>query len=116
MREVETAQARRTAAATIFDKNGVARDITLMAVPDFNDIKINRLPVEQGQACRACARFCSNDNRRSGLGVNVGDKVTVEIDNQRRYELTVAGHSARHLRPPVTTWASKPPVTSPCRR
>ena len=91
LREVETAQARRTAAATVFDKGGVGRDITLMAVPDFNDIKINRLLVEQGSGVPGVREILLERQSARGLGVTVGDKVTVEIDNQRRYELTVAG-------------------------
>jgi putative ABC transport system permease protein len=91
MREVEAAQARRTVAATIFDKNDVARDITLMAVPDFNDIRINRLPVEQGSGAPGVREILLERQSARGLGVTVGDKVNVLIDNQRRYELTVTG-------------------------
>jgi putative ABC transport system permease protein len=91
MREVETTQARRTVAATIFDKDAVARDITLMAVPDFNDIKIDRLPVEQGSGVPGVREILLERQSARGLGVTVGDKVTLEIDNQRRYELTVTG-------------------------
>ena len=91
MREVETAQARRTVAATILDKNDVARDITLLAVPDFNDIQIDRLPVEQGTGTPGVREILLEKQSALGLGAAVGDKVTVIIDNQRRYELTVAG-------------------------
>jgi putative ABC transport system permease protein len=91
MREVETTQARRTAAATIFDQKSVGRDITMMAVPDFNDIKINQLPVEAGSGVPGVREILLERQSAKGLGVGVGDKVTVEIDNQRRYELTVAG-------------------------
>ncbi|MBP7689800.1 MAG: hypothetical protein KA765_17915, partial [Thermoflexales bacterium] len=48
MREVEIVQPRRTTAATIFQPDGIARDISLMTVPDFNDIQVNRLPIEAG--------------------------------------------------------------------
>jgi putative ABC transport system permease protein len=91
MREIETAQPRRTVAATIFDRNNVTRDITLMAVPDFNDVKINRLPVERGTGVAGVREILLEKQSGIGLGVDVGDKVIVEIDNQRRYELTVAG-------------------------
>ena len=91
MREVETAQARRTAVATIFRPSGVRRDITLMAVPDFSDIQINRLPVEQGTGVPGVREILLERQSAQGMGVKVGDTVTVEIDNQRRYELTVAG-------------------------
>ena len=91
LREVETTQARRTAAATIFDQKDVGRDITLMAVPDFTDIQINQMPVENGSGVPGVREILLERQSARGLGVGVGDKVTVEIDNQRRYELTVAG-------------------------
>jgi putative ABC transport system permease protein len=91
MREVETVQARRTTAATIFDEHGVARDISLMAVPNFNDIQINHLPVDAGSGVPGVREILLERQSAKGLGVGVGDKVTVEIDNQRRYELTVSG-------------------------
>ncbi|HSD83042.1 MAG TPA: ABC transporter permease, partial [Anaerolineae bacterium] len=91
LREVEITQARRTAAGTVFDKNGIARDISFMAVPDFADIKINRLIVEQGSSVPDVREILLERQSAAGLGVTVGDKVTVEIDNARRYELTVSG-------------------------
>lgn len=91
MREVETVQARRTTGATIFQPNGVARDISLMTVPDFADIQINRLPVEAGTGVPGVREILLERQSAAGLGVAVGDKVTLEIDNQRRYELTVVG-------------------------
>ncbi|HTP07391.1 MAG TPA: ABC transporter permease, partial [Anaerolineae bacterium] len=91
MREVETAQPRRTVAATIYDKSNGARDITLMVVPDFNNIQINRMPVEQGTGVPGVREILLERQSARGLGVGVGDRVTVEIDNQRRYELTVVG-------------------------
>jgi len=91
LREVEATQARRMASATVFDEDGVARDITLMAVPDFNNIQINQLPVVEGSGVPGVREILLEKQSAAGLGVNVGDKVTVEIDNQRRYDLTVAG-------------------------
>ncbi len=91
MREVETVQPRRIATATIFDETNTARDITLLGMPDFNDIQIDRLPVEQGSGVPNVREILLERQSARGLGVGVGDKVTVEIDNQRRYELTVAG-------------------------
>jgi putative ABC transport system permease protein len=91
MREVETVQARRTTAATIYQPDGVSRDISLMTVPDFADIKINHLPVDAGTGVPDVREILLERQSASGMGIKVGDKVTVEIDNQRRYELTVAG-------------------------
>ncbi|HZY42944.1 MAG TPA: FtsX-like permease family protein [Anaerolineae bacterium] len=91
MREVETVQARRSTAATIFQPNGVARDINLVTMPDFADIKINHLPVEAGTGIPGVREILLERQSAAGMGVKVGDKVTLEIDNQRRYELTVVG-------------------------
>ncbi len=91
MREVEIVQPRRTTGATIYQPDGVARDISLMTVPDFSDIQVNRLPVETGTGVPGVREILLERESASGMGVKVGDTVTLEIDNQRRYELTVAG-------------------------
>ena len=91
LREVKMVQARRTTAATVFDSAGVARDITLNTLPDFNDIRINRLPIEQGIGVPGVREILLERQSAEGMGVKLGDTVTVEIDNQRRYELTVVG-------------------------
>ncbi len=91
LREVATVQARRVTAATIYQPDGVSRDINLMTVPDFADIKTNHLPVEQGTGVPGVREILLERQSAAGLGVTVGDKVTIEIDHQRRYDLTVAG-------------------------
>jgi putative ABC transport system permease protein len=91
MREVETVQARRTTAATIYQPDGVSRDINLVTLPDFANIQINRLPVEAGAGVPGVREILLERQSAAGMGLKVGDTVTIEIDNQRRYELTVAG-------------------------
>jgi putative ABC transport system permease protein len=91
LREVETVQPRRTAAATIFDRDGVGRDITLLGMPDFDDIHVNQFVLEQGRDVPGVREMVLERQTAKGLGVGVGDTVTVEIDKQRRYDLTVAG-------------------------
>ncbi|MFN8597980.1 MAG: hypothetical protein U0559_17570 [Anaerolineae bacterium] len=104
------AQARRTTAATVFDFRWVARDITLNTLPDFNDIQINRLPIEQGTGVPGVREICWSVNRLKAWG-RAGDTPTVEIDNQRRYELTVVGNSATIFTFDLYRWANRRPVS-----
>ena len=91
MREVELAEARRTVAATGYPPAGPSRDINLTAVPDFNDVKIDQLTLESGAASPGVREILLERQSAQGLGVTVGDQVTIEINHQRRYALTVVG-------------------------
>ena len=101
MREVEIVQPRRTTGATIFQPNGISRDISLMTVPDFNDIQVNRLPVEQGTGMPGVREILLERESAAGMGVKLGDKVTVDRRRHlaRHLHSTVyAGQASRRLR------------------
>lgn len=91
MPEVKMAEARRTAMATVYPPNGPSRDISLVAVPDFNKIRIDQLRFEQGATVPGTREILLERQSAQGLGIKIGDTVTIEVDNQRRYPLTVAG-------------------------
>src|SRR4030067_2651715 len=50
MREVDQAGASRVGETSIFDKKYKSHILNLVAVPDFNDVQINRLGVEVGSS------------------------------------------------------------------
>ncbi len=91
MPEVETAEARRSAAATLYPPSGPSRDISLIVVPDFNHIKIGRFTVESGASAPGIRDIMLERQSAKGLDVGIGDTVTLEIDHQRRYALRVTG-------------------------
>ena len=91
MPEVETAEARRTAAATIYPPSGPSHDITLTSLEDFNHIKTDQLRTEAGSSVPGTREILLERQSAQGMNVKVGDTVTLEIDNQRRYPVKVTG-------------------------
>jgi putative ABC transport system permease protein len=91
MPEVETAEARRVAMATIYAPGGSSYDIALTAVEDFGDIQIDQLRVEAGAGEPDIREILLERQTADGMGVQLGDTVVIEIDNQRRYPVKVAG-------------------------
>lgn len=91
MREVEDAQARRSLSASIIDIDDEKIDVALNVLADYQDIRINRYRVVEGAAAPGIRQILLERVSAREMGVAVGDKIVVEIDNQRHYELTVAG-------------------------
>jgi len=91
MREVSAAQARRTLSASLVQSESKKYDIGLDVLGDYQNIRINRYTVDAGAATPGIREILLERISARELGLKVGDKITVEIDNQRRYELTVAG-------------------------
>lgn len=91
MREVADAQARRTINASLIQSESKKYDIGLDVLADYKDVRINRFNVEAGAASPGIREILLERISAKQLGLKPGDKITVEIDNQRRYELTVAG-------------------------
>jgi putative ABC transport system permease protein len=91
MREVADAQARRTLTASLIQSESKKYDIGLNVLGDYQNIRINRYSVSEGAATPGIREILLERISARELGVKVGNKITVEIDNQRQYELTVAG-------------------------
>jgi len=91
MREVADAQARRTLSASLIETDDKKYDISMDVLADYQNIRINRYNVDKGAATPSTREILLERITARELGLDVGDKITVEIDNERRYELTVAG-------------------------
>ncbi|MBN1536661.1 MAG: ABC transporter permease [Anaerolineales bacterium] len=91
MREVADAQARRTLSASLIASENNEYDLSMDVLADYQDIRINRYNVDEGAATPGIREILLERITARELGVKVGDKITVEIDNQRRYQLTVTG-------------------------
>ena len=76
--------------ATIYLPSGPSHDIALTSLEDSPTFAPINCAPKQGRACPARARFFERQSAQ-GLGVKVGDTVTIEIDNQRRYPVKVTG-------------------------
>jgi putative ABC transport system permease protein len=91
MREVESAQSRRTADASVYSNYGEWEDITLNVLPDYEDVKVNQYTLEQGTSTPRVREIILERKSAKGLGLELGDTITVEMENERRYALTVTG-------------------------
>lgn len=91
MREIEFAEARRTIGATVYRENGFGEDIILNVVPDFGDLRVNKFTVESGTSIPGIREILIERQSAEGLGVTVGDKINIEMPNDRRYALKVVG-------------------------
>ncbi len=91
MREVDTAEARRTESASILNQTGEWEDLTLNVVQDFNEVGINRFTYEHGVAKPGVRQILLEQQSAELLGLSTGDQIVVEMQDENRYDLTVAG-------------------------
>lgn len=91
MREVETAEARRTAAAEIFRSENRWEDIQLTVLPNFNTPKIDRFVLEEGSANPGGREILLERDTARSMGLAVGDTVAIKMPDGRAYDLKVAG-------------------------
>ncbi len=98
--EVQEAEARRVELQTVIGPDGTARDLNLYAAPDYNNIRVDQYHVEAGVGVPGIREILLERQSASGMGVQLGDMVTIEIDHQRQYQVKVVGiiHSLQ-LRP-----------------
>ena len=91
MREVEIARAQRVVNASMLTPNGERKPIELVAYPDFADMPVNRLALEEGSGTPELRQVLLERRVASGLGLHTGDRLTIEMDGGERYTLTVGG-------------------------
>lgn len=91
MREVKSAQSRRTVDASLYSNYGEWEEITLNVLPDYEDVKVNQYTLEQGTSTPRVREIILERRSAKELGLELGDTVTVEMENERRYALTITG-------------------------
>lgn len=91
MREVETADARRILSALIITQDSQREDLNLIVVPDYSNVRINRFQVVEGAKEPGVRQILMERQSAQLLGLNVGDQITIEMENKQRYTLTIAG-------------------------
>jgi putative ABC transport system permease protein len=91
MREVETARAQRVVGASMLTPEDERKPIDLIAYPNFEDLPINRLVLEEGSRVPGLRQVLLERRVAKGLGLHTGDKLTIEMDGGARYTLTVGG-------------------------
>jgi len=91
MREIDFAQARRVESASVLGGNGKWEDIGLNVLPDFNAVQVNRFNLQSGVSTPGTRQMLLERQSADKLGLKVGDEVTIEMADERRYTLTVTG-------------------------
>lgn len=91
MREVESAQARRTVSVTWVLPDGETQDTSLVAFPDFDHVSVNRYTIEEGIGSPGIREVVIERQGANAFGIQIGDTVTVKIFDDRLYTLTVVG-------------------------
>lgn len=91
MREVETAEARRSTEAEILSTKDKWEDIRLVVFPNFNSIKINKFFLVDGSANPAGREIVLERSTAKILKMAVGDTITIRMQDGRSFGLRVAG-------------------------
>lgn len=92
MRGVAAAQAQRAiSASTYTPKDSKRTNIDLTVYPDASEVRVNRYIPEQGASLPALRTILLERNTAQGLGISVGDTMTIEMPGGTRYSLTVSG-------------------------
>ncbi len=91
MREVKYADARRVVSAQAAGPKDKWEDINLYALPDYGAAQVNLLTVEEGASVPRSREILLERNSAKGLGLKVGDTITVKMPGDRQFDLKVAG-------------------------
>ncbi len=102
MREVALAQPRRSQTAFYIPPQGERKTLELMVSPDFSQMPIFRLGVDQGLANPGLRGILIERVAARSLGIQVGDSLTAEMPSGQRYELRVDGIVHDMSRPPYS--------------
>lgn len=91
LRSVEHAQARRIVNGSVTSNDGKFEDISLHALEDYTAIEINQIELERGSATPGVREILLERKSAEGLGVDLGDQLTVEFSDDRSYQMQVSG-------------------------
>jgi putative ABC transport system permease protein len=91
LRAVELAEATRTVPAFTRDSKAVRHYLQMVAVPDFRNIQINRISVEEGATEPGLRDILLERSTAQGLRLSLGDMLPVEMENGNRYNLRISG-------------------------
>lgn len=91
MREVADAEARRSLGVRVRVGSGQWHDTTLVAIPDYADMRINLIRPTQGAWPPQDKQVLIERSGLGKLGVNIGDTVTVELADGTLRSLPITG-------------------------
>src|SRR4030067_673212 len=91
MREIDFAQARRVESASVLGRKDHWEDVGLNVLPDVNAVQVNQFNLQSGVSTPGTRQMLLERQSADKLGLKVGDEVTIEMADERRYTLTVTG-------------------------
>lgn len=90
-REIAQAEARRTQIAKVVYPDGSTDEILLVVAPDYNNMRVDQLNVEQGMLNPGLRGLNLERMAVQDLGLEYGQEVTIEMRNEDTYQLMVTG-------------------------
>ncbi|HEX6385247.1 MAG TPA: ABC transporter permease, partial [Anaerolineae bacterium] len=91
MPEVAAAEGRRRLRVRASAGDNVWRDLVLTAIPDYTNIQLDRIVPVKGQWPPAEREVLVEQQSLDYLGAQVGDTITVELDDGHQERLAIAG-------------------------
>ncbi|MDH5605826.1 MAG: ABC transporter permease, partial [Anaerolineae bacterium] len=91
MRQVSDVQIRRVVSAGLILEGGVEDKINLIAVPDYEDIKVSQFTPDRGASVPGLRELVLERNSALKLGLAVGDQIIVKLPDETEYPLTITG-------------------------
>src|SRR3990172_11559476 len=91
MPEVEAAQARRVAGASLLTLAGEWVDVNLNAFPDMTSIAVDQIRLQSGRPALKTREIAFERQSAVAFGLHVGDVVRLKTDGERTYDLEVVG-------------------------
>jgi putative ABC transport system permease protein len=102
---VAAAEGRRVEHARVYDDRNKPRNLSLVAIPDFNRMEVDTITPLAGQWPPGKREVILERLALKYLGVEIGDTLLVKLDNGTEKSLTVVGtaHDPQEMSPGITS-------------
>jgi putative ABC transport system permease protein len=112
---IEAAEGRETLSARIVTGPTAWRNLDIMSVADFENMQVDRYPLVAGRWPAARDEIMLEWMGMDYIGAQIGDRITIELPDNTRKELTISGtmHNPQRPSPAVMgfTFALVSPAT-----
>ncbi len=88
--EVESVEARRLVQASILRGDQPPSEVVLAAVPDFVNTEVNQVTILEGRSTLGDSDIVLEKQTAEELGAQVGDQISVQMENGDTFSLTVS--------------------------
>ncbi len=102
MPNIEAAEGRETLSARVITGPDGWRNLDIMAVDDFENMQVDRYPLVAGRWPSARDEVMIEWMGLEYIGAKIGDRITIELPDNTRKELTITGTMHNPQRPSPT--------------